>query len=100
MKKLSSKDLKAVTFFSVAIGLVILAMFFGDPEGSRKGAGGVVIGPMAIGYAIWGLQRGKFPEISVANRQDSQIWFWFCFAAFLIFGAGILVIGVQYFVGR
>jgi hypothetical protein len=92
--------LKAVAFFSVAIGLAILAMFFGDPEGSRKAAGGITVGPMLIGYALWGLQRGRFPEISIANRQDSQIWFWFCFSTFLIVGLGVLVVGVQHFIGR
>ena len=100
MKKLTSKNLKVVAFFSVAIGLVTLAVFVGDPEGSRKAAGGITIGPMLIGYALWGLQRGRFPEISVANRRDSQSWFWFCFAVFLISGLGVLVMGIQHFIGR
>jgi len=100
VKKPTSKDLKAVAFFGVAIVIVLLAIFVGDPDGSRKAAGGITIGPMLIGYALCGLHRGRFPEISIANRRDGQIWFWFCFAAFLISGIGVLLVGVQLFTGR
>jgi hypothetical protein len=87
------KDLRVAAFFVVAVILVVVAVFVGQP--GRRSIGGLVLGPMMIGYALYGLSKGNFTELSKSNRGASPAQFWFVFGVFASCGVAMLVIGIE-----
>jgi len=87
------KDLRTAVFFAVAVILAMAAIFVGEP--GRRSVGGLVLGSILIGYALHGLSKGSFRELSKSNREAKQVHFWFVFGVFALLGVALLAIGIE-----
>jgi hypothetical protein len=97
MRDRQSRDWKYAILFGVIVILALFAVIdpFGTGSVSRRTVGGIVIGPMTIGYAFYGLSKGQFPELSRSVRSINRLQFWFCFWTFLIVGGGVTLLGLK-----
>ena len=83
---------------AVIASLFALAIIF-DPFdtvsfGGRRQTAGLIFGPAAIAYAIWGVRRSSFPEMTDAHLPEHPLRFWLCFLLFVALGIGITFLGV------
>jgi len=97
MSNPQSRVWKYAIFFAVAVVLALCAVIdpFGTASFSRRTVGGIVIGPMLIFYAFYGLSKGRFPEFSRSVRSINRLQFWFCFWTFLIIGGALTLLGLK-----
>jgi hypothetical protein len=96
MGEKGNRDRQYVLFFVVATAVVVLALINPlDAAPSRRAAAGLIFGPILIAYALYGLRKGQFPELSRSSKEDSLIQFWFCAICFLIAGFGVTLLGLD-----
>jgi hypothetical protein len=97
MSEPRSKDLQYAILFGMVVMLALFAVIdpFGTGSFSSRTVGGIVIGPLSICYAFYGLSKGRFPEFSRSVRAISPLQFWLCFWAFLIMGGAVALLGLK-----
>ena len=97
MSERGNKDVQYSLFFFAGTAICVLAVLdpFGIASPSRRSLAGLVIGPLAIGYAIYGIAKGAFPELSRSRRNESRFQFWFCFSVFVLIGLAGTFIGIK-----
>jgi hypothetical protein len=89
----------AVVAITMILGLGIIFDPFDTVSYSYRTGSAVVMGPLALGYGIVGLVRGRFPEMLDADSDSFQWKFWFCAVTFIVMGVGLTILGLDAFVG-